>query len=249
MVTCVAIGLVAPILLAAGYAVAPGDGVIASPLEGGQGALVAAGALLIPVSVLVSSSVDWYLIRAFRDGVHGPPSCQAPPGESMAYAKYWILHRMTSEFLVYAGVLLLIATASAIAGEATRSDTGRDVLSLIGLTGAIGWTYSQLLSLKPALDFVRQTTCGLGEWVKGRNDQTDEIVGFVLDAAIDPGIQLIDHPRGYRARDISDPDWSVPLRTRRTIKPAEGSKVGCDATTCEFWLPDCEVGLRAREQG
>jgi hypothetical protein len=65
--------------------------------------------------------------------------------------------------------------------------------------------------------------------------------------SIDPGVQLIEEPRGHPAQDIALQDRSVPLGQRRTIKPIAAPRPICPGLKCEFWIPDCEVGLRELE--
>jgi len=247
MLGCLVIGLIVPSGLA-WCGVGVGDlELFNAPLKGGEAILITLSVLMIPLSIFVSSSVDWYLIRPFREGVHGEPACQATAqesGQTMDYARYWVLHRMVSEFLAYAGIVGVIALSATVAGQATHSETGKNVFNLIGLLGVLGWSLAELGKLKAALDFVRYPTCGLASWVRGRSEEGEELSGFVLDVSVNPGVQLIGEPRGYLAPDISDPDSSIPLKHRRTIKPITPAVEVCAGGKCEFWVPDCEVGLR-----
>jgi hypothetical protein len=248
MVICLVVGLLIP--GACAWIVTIGDlRVIDPPLHGAEAGFAALSVLLIPLSILVSSSVDWYLIRAFREGVHDTPPCQPEVQQTsrpMDYARYWIMHRMLAEFLAYAGVSLAIAMAVTIAGNAA-GETGENVLNVVGAAGVLGWSLAELGKLRSALDFVRYPTCGLASWVRGRNANGDDISGFVLDVSIDPGVQLIEEPRGHPAQDIALQDRSVPLRQRRTIKQIAPPRSICPGGKCEFWIPDCEAGLRELE--
>jgi hypothetical protein len=251
MLACLAVGLLLPAALA-WCAFAIGDlEPITPPLRDGEAILITLSVLLIPLGILVSSSIDWYLIRPFREGAHGEPACRPDmqkSGRTMDYARYWILHRMVSEFLAYAGVVGVISLSATIAGQATHSETGKNVLNLIGLLGVLGWSLVELGKLKAALEFVRYPTCGLGEWVRGRTEEGEEISGFVLDVSTKPGVQLIEEPRGHPAKDIAEEDRCVPLSHRRTIKRIDPPVPVCPGGKCEFWVPDCEVGLRELER-
>jgi hypothetical protein len=248
---CLLVGLVLPCALAWFWGPL-GVEIIEAPLHGGEAVVLSLSVLIVPLSILVSSSVDWYLIRPYREGAHDDPVCQPSAhisGRAMDYARYWVLHRMVSEFLAYAGIVGVIALASTIAGQATHSESGKNVLNLIGLLGVLGWSLVELGKLKAALEFVRYPTCGLGDWVTGRSDEGEEPRGFVLDVSTDPGVQLIDEPRGPDAEDISDYERSIPLKHRRTIKAIAPLRPTCPGLKCEFWVPDCEVGLREIEAG
>ena len=254
MVIAALLGLVIPATLA--YAAAADGGL--TPLEPalrhGLAVLTMLCALTIPLAMLVSSAVDWYLIRPFREGVYDLPACQPEKqasAEAMDYARYWIAHRMVCEFFVYLAIAGLIALAATVAGEETHSETGTNVLNLLGIAGILAWSLAELGKLKAALDFVRYPTCSLASWVRGRNAAGADIEGFVLDVSVKPGVQLIDEPRGYPAPDIADAKRSVPLRGRETIETAQPPRTICPGQKCEFWIPDCEFGIRAlyhREQ-
>lgn len=248
---CLVAGLLLPGGLAWSVAVAGAPDLIAPPLQGGQAVLTSLGALLIPLSMLLSSAVDWYLIRAFREGVHDLPACQPEiqtSGRAMDYARYWVLHRMVAEFFVYAAIVGLIALTVTIAGENTDSKTGENIFNLIGLVGIVSWSLSELGKLRAALEFVRYPTkCGLASWVTGRTKGGLDISGLVLDVSVKPGVQLIDEPRGHPAPDIADEARSVPLYYRDTIEPVVPPLPVCPGRECEFWIPDCEIGLRRLE--
>lgn len=245
------VGLLLPCGLAWCVVVSGMPDLIAPPLQGGQAALTSLGALLVPLSMLLSSSVDWYLIRSFREGVYDLPACQPEiqaGGRAMDYARYWILHRMVAEFFVYAAIVGLIALTVTIAGENTDSKTGENIFNLIGLLGIVSWSLSELGKLRAALEFVRYPTkCGLASWVSGRTGGGLDISGLVLDVSVKPGVQLIDEPRGHPATDIADKARSVPLYYRDTIEPVVAPVLVCPGRVCEFWIPDCEIGLRRLE--
>lgn len=246
MLDCLLVGLLLPCGVAWVAFAVDGLNVIDPPLSGGEAVFTSLCVSLIPLSMLVSSSVDWYLIRPFREGVHGPPACHPEVQQTtgpMDYARYWIMHRMVAEFLVYSSIVGLIALTATIVGERTDSETGKNVFNLIGLIGIVSWSVSELGKLKAALEFVRYPTCGLAEWVTGRNGDGQDIAGFALDVSIDPGVQLIEAPRGHPARDIAERDRSVPLKYRRTIKSIPAPVPVCAGQRCEFWVPDCEIGL------
>jgi hypothetical protein len=252
MVQCLLGGLVVPAILAWVTAVVVDLRLIDPPLDGAPSTLLTLSLLVFPLAMLVSSSVDWYLIRPFRDGVLGVPVCQESVQRTDApqvYATLWVAHRMVSEFFVFLAVSGLIIVVAFVAGEATKSEDGEQVLNLIGIMGVLGWTYREQAKLLPALDFVRKPSeAALGAWTKGRNKHAQDIEGFLLDLSVDPGVQLINEPRGCLAKDIADEDCSIPLAHRRGIKAVEKPRTPCPGGRCEFWVAQCDVGLRQAEE-
>ena len=76
MLGCFLLGLVLPTALAwLEFAVFRFD-VIGEPLRDGEAVVASLGFLAIPFGILVSSSLDWYLIRPFREGVYNEPVCK-----------------------------------------------------------------------------------------------------------------------------------------------------------------------------
>lgn len=226
-----------------------------APLTRGQAIILTLSVIAVPSSMLVSSGVDWYLIRAFRDGVFGAPACQADHSKSKDktadYVRYWIIHRFVSEGVVFIAIIGAIAEIIAICQNAIHSQSSVNAFNDIGIVGILAWSYASLAKIKPAIDFLRfPTKCALGAWQVGRNQDGDEIEGFCLDASLDPGIQLLTQPRWYDAPDVSDPDQSVPLRSRKTLSiiptPAQNS---CTEMHCAFWIQHCERGNRHHEAG
>jgi hypothetical protein len=248
MARCLGVGLILPAALSwAVVALGATIELMAAPVNDGQGVIVAVCVVAVPLSLLVSSSVDWYLIRAFREGVYGDPACRDSDSEG-TYLRYWAMHRFLCEFFIWLAVTGGIAFVSAIVEGATSSPSGKTTLGLIGLLGIIGWSAKELGKLRPAYEFIRYPNgVGLGSWATGRNEKHDRIEGFVLDLALDPGVQLIRGARGHPAPDISIREQCVPLANRDTLSAIDPPRPLC-AKGCEFWVPDCEVGLRERRE-
>jgi hypothetical protein len=242
---CFVLGLGVPVVLA--WTTAFGHPhLFTPPLLGAEAVLGGLSCAGIVVAVLVSSAVDWYLIRPFREGVFADPVCKPTVdlGAKERYQRFWIAHRLLSELLVYFAISGLIALATVVANDQTTTKTSDSILDVLGPVGIIGWTLFEISKLKIALDFVRRPSDGgLGCWINGRNDDGEDIEGLVLDAAIDPGVQLIDEARGHPAPDISVSERSVPLKYRKTMHRRAAPLPICPGDTCAFWIPDCELGL------
>jgi hypothetical protein len=248
-----AIGILLPLALTVLVLLAGEDKQLYKPpAEGTMAVIVALCAVLVPLSMLVSSSVDWYLIRAFREGVVGQPACRAAVAGSDAsvnHLKYWVMHRLLCEFVLWAAVAVGIGFTSALIENATKNPTSKATWNLLGFIGIAAWSAGELAKLRAAIDFVRYPSVGIGQYVTGRNPSCETITGYVHDVALDPGVQLIYAPLGNRAKDISYPERSIPLRLRTTLRDAAEAAPHANrcVTGCEFWVPACDIGLRALE--
>ena len=250
MLWCLIVGLAIPAVLAWLEFAVFGYDAIGRPLQDGEAVVASLGFLAIPYGILVSSSVDWYLIRPFREGVYNEPVCRPEvheEGQGMDYARYWIMHRMVSEFTVYAGIIVLVGLFFAVSSTLIHSEEGKGALGFVGGLGIAVWSISELAGLRAALKFVRYPHCELGSWVAGRAADCVDISGFVLDVSISPGVQLINEARGHPAPDIAEKASSVPLKQAHNIKHIDPPLTLCSGR-CEFWVPDCEVGLREAEE-
>jgi hypothetical protein len=204
---------------------------------------------MVPLSMLVSSSVDWYLIRSFREGVIGEPACRSDVHDSQSAVdvlRHWAMHRLVCEFVLWVSVAVGIGFTASLIENATDNPTSKATWNLIGFVGIAAWSTGELTKLRAAVDFMRYPSVGLGQFVRGRNATCKTIRGYVHDLALEPGVQLINEERGHPAPDISYPERSVPLRLRETLTLAKEPRRRCEAE-CEFWVPFCEVGIRALE--
>lgn len=252
MFRCFLVGLVLPAAFAWVDFVTIRLDPFGGPLHPGEAAIASIGVLAISLGILVSSSVDWYLIRPFREGVFNQPTCRPEihdNGRGLDYARYWVLHRMVSEFIVFAGVVVLAGLFFAVVSTRVDSEEGKSAAGFISAVGIGAWSLTEISKLRAALRFVRFPfpACELGSWVSGRTASCVDVTGFVLDVSVSPGVQLIPEPRGHPATDIADEKSSVPLRQVPQIEPAEAPYRLC-AERCEFWNPNCEVGLREFEE-
>jgi hypothetical protein len=238
------VGLLVPAFAAWGVVIAGGTDFFVPPVKGAAANLLALAAVLIPLAMLVSSAVDWYLIRPWRDGVLGPPACQSSQhcGASRDYTMYWVMHRMTSECLVFASVALLLADITFVVADQTDSQGGQAVVGFVSLVGLGVWAAQEAGKVRAAINFVRFPTPGVGEWIAGRNE-LGPLNGFALDVSLDPGLQLVAKPRGRGAVDIAEADQSIPLRNRKSVRAIEPPEPVCPRGRCQYWFPDCEWGL------
>jgi hypothetical protein len=251
MAGCLVVGLLIPLGCCwSAVAIGSGNAPFTPPTHGSAAIAISCCLLLIPLSILVSSAVDWYLIRPFREGLDGPPACQrnvSEPKRTRAYARYWILHRGICEFIVYGSLCGIVAfTYSAVL--LTASDpVVNGAVSLLGL-GGVAWAYTKMRPLaEHAVNYARFPGPGLGSWAVGRNASGATIDGFLVDVSIEPGVQLIEHPVGPPgappppAREPGE--RAVPLKDRSTLHEIVPPRPLCPGGRCEFWIPDCEVGL------
>ncbi len=222
------------------------------PIHGTTAVVIACCLAVVPLSIIVSSAVDWYLIRPFREGVYGAPVCQHVDAERAreAYASYWVLHRGICELVVYSAIAGIIAFGTATVSVSSKDPRVLAALNIIGV-GAIVWPGTKLLWLmRHALAFVMNPRPGLGDWAMGRNCDRETIEGFLVDVSIAPGVQLIARPADETAdaAEAGEPDKRyVGLEDRGSLRRTTPPRPICADGICEFWIPDCEVGIRARE--
>jgi hypothetical protein len=228
------------------------------PVHGTSAILIASCAAVIPLSVIVSGAVDWYVIRPFREGVFGAPVCQhaGSSRDREAYAAYWVLHRGICEFVIFGAIAMMIAFAAAWIAIASDDAIVLEALNIIGV-GAIVWPATRMLwLLQHALRFVMQPKPGLGDWAMGRNREGETIEGFLVDVSTTPGVQLLPCPPDTDGDEIpgqADPGEPnrryVALEDRGTLRAGSlrpgGPRRVC-VNRCEFWIRGCEVGIRQR---
>jgi hypothetical protein len=248
MLGCLTAGIVVPCALALASRAGIEPLRLVSDLPGSGEFLLAICSLVFAISLLVSSATDWYLIRAFREGVHGDPICNPElrrSGRGMTYATYWIFHPHDRRGLAYLCTVLVGLT---IAAESTSNESSGELhqsgrrprYRRLGNPGSDQAPRRSRIR-PPAHLQSRQ----LGQ---GQNQQGADISGFVLDVSVKPGVQLIEEPRGHPALDLSDPKHSVPLTQRETIDEVDPPRLPCPDGRCEFWVPNCEHGLRELDQ-
>lgn len=121
-------------------------------------ATVACALAMMLAAVTGSSMVDWFYIRAFRDGVvREPPCMSADDARWAALTKTWLIHRLVAEaafvlFFALTGVALVLegvseagvggwvrtaaGAAIAVAGIVLKYSSSRLRISLVGMPGA-----------------------------------------------------------------------------------------------------------------
>ena len=244
MLRCVAAGLLIPVLLAV-YTLC--GGAVPGPLLDGDashvGSIAAAGVF---AAMLSSSCVDWYLIRAFRDGVLGEPACQMHAHDeetALYYARAWIAHRAVAETLGWGGVMVVLVVALVALQHSTKDRAWDEFFAYLAPAGAVYLGLGGYLAkrLRPVPGYFQRPSVGIGRWAHGKtvdaagNEQ--QVDGLVVDAAIDPGLQLLPAP----GEDIVQVPLAQATRLRSTQRPFCGKR-------CEHWIPGCERGRLEAEQ-
>jgi hypothetical protein len=240
---CVITGLVAPVLLAT-YALV--GGALPHAALGGVPAHVASiAACGVFAAMLTSSCVDWYLIRPFRDGVLGAPACQMDAHDdetALYYARAWIAHRAIAEVLGWGGVGVVLVVGLVALQRSTKDAAWSAFFTYLAPAGAVYLGLGGYLAkrLRPVPGYMQRPSPGLGRWAHGEivdaAGNEHHVQGFVLDAAIDPGLRLLSAPDG----DIT----AVPLAQTARLRASQRALcVEC----CEHWIPQCDRGLREAE--
>ncbi|MDQ3933801.1 MAG: hypothetical protein M3340_04130 [Actinomycetota bacterium] len=237
MALCGAIGLVAPAVLAwTAWAVGAPEPV----LEGGAAAVGGSLAAAIPMAIVVSGAVDWYVILPFVRGVFGPPACRtdAHDVETLrAYVKYRITHRVLAEFIGWGGLALVAAIGLIALGRAAADDnTVASALASLSAGGILAYAAPRW---KHGVTYFFAQNAGFGTWAGGRDGRYEYVEGVVVDVSIHPGVTLRADPDGR--------DHSVPLGNTATLSEIPSRSPTCSGRGCGGWLPRCEIGERAKD--
>lgn len=232
---CVLAGLVVPCVTTWMFFIL--DAIPNPELHGPSAVVAGVLACAVPITILTSSTVDWYVILPFVRGVFGPPVCQTtehPEVMLRAYGKYWIMHRWLTELVCYVSVALFVAIAFS---AATVSSDGNAVLApalaAISAGGIVGYAFPRL---KSGWEFFFSGKIGLGEHYAGRAGDCSDITGMVVDVSID-GIGLLANPDAKpEVMPLTNCNSADPLPSRPNI---------CAGSKCDRWLTHCERYERA----
>lgn len=202
----IVVGLVGFGLPLAAAAVAWGtpslDGLVFHSVAATWGAVLL---VLMPVAILASSMVDWYLILPFVHGRFRWPAVWVddqlllPPVRRRRYAKYWIVHRALCEMTVaFSGALLLAIVFVAVGNAVSRDQTLPTAIESLGGSG-IAFALVALFGprIAAAIGYMLDQSAGLGEWVAvtkrdAQGWDTGEVAytGLVVDVSVGAGIQI-----------------------------------------------------------
>ncbi|MGA7704452.1 MAG: hypothetical protein WB998_06095 [Solirubrobacteraceae bacterium] len=192
-------------------------------------------------AMLTSSCFDWYLIRPFRDGVLGPPTCQMDKHDNetaLYYAQAWIAHRTMAELIGWGGSAIVLVVSLVALQQSTHDPTWSGFFTYLAPAGAVYLGIGGFLArrLRPVPKYVQQPSPGLGRWAHGtvidaaENEQ--EIEGFVVDVALGVGLQILPEVEGETIE--------VPLGQATKLRTT--TRALC-VSHCEHWIPHCERGL------
>jgi hypothetical protein len=189
-----------------------------------------AGVLLavIPMSILASSMVDWYLTVPFLYGLLGPAVWQ-DDSEGLTLkrrrriAKIWVSHRVICEILVYFSFALFLAIVFTAIGNAVSDDKTLPVAieSLGGSSIAVGVLAYLGPHVRHGLNYVLAENAGLGTWASGTDNYGETTEGFVVDVSVYPGVKLMKEDKELRFVPLEHADRLHEVEDRR---PAQ-----CDA--------------------
>ena len=168
---------------------------------------VAITAAIAVVMVFLSSSTDWWAIRAWRDGIVAPPPwMRERRGTWVNVTRWWLHHR-------------IVATITFFAALWTTIGLGWFELAKHFSTSA--WAYYLLGLISPAalpLFFIGRYVAGLGPaigiaWgnleialgdVVSWRDHGERIEGIVYDVSIDRGYRIVERDGSSRTLRLSD---------------------------------------------
>jgi hypothetical protein len=206
-----------------------------------------AGSLVfgITAAVLLSSAADWYLITPFQRGILNPPICRAHSQLDAItvrrrYAKWWVAHRGLCELVSYSCFAIFLTIVFAAVTELVNADSVLQVAlgSFIGAGTAFALVSYLVPRVKAAWEYMHVQSAGLGMWASGVNARGEPVEGLFVDISLKPGLQL--------RPGVGEPVVFVPLAHADSVQECDAPSERC-AGRCEFWIADCDVGVRERE--
>jgi len=223
------VGLLLPAVIAAVVWRSPG---FAGLLFSTQAAAFAGVALaVIPVAILVSSMVDWYLIIPFCYGAFGTaiwvPPVERIPLQRRRYAKIWVAHRVICEICCYFALALIISILFVAVGNAVSHEHVLPV-ALESLGGS-GIAFTVLAYLGPRVrdgwNYMLADNAGLGTWAEGTDIAGEPVEGLIVDVSVHPGVKIWTKEEKWRF---------VALRLASQLYEYESNRLeSCDAQWCE----------------
>ncbi len=243
MQACLLVGLAGPVTIAAAVLALGADW--GAPLTGAAAHVAVIAANAVFAAMMVSSFFDWYLIRSFRDGVLGPPACQADCHDSetaLYYAQAWIAHRTMAELIGWGGSTIVLVVSLVALQRSKHDPAWSGFFTYLAPAGAVYLGIGGYLAkrLRPVPQYSQQPSPGLGRWVHGtiidaaENEQ--DVEGFLVDVALGVGLQILPEPQGKAVK--------VPLAQASKLQTA--TRVLC-SERCEHWIPQCERGKAEEE--
>jgi hypothetical protein len=224
-----ALGLLAPAAIATVVWRSPGyTGLLFST----QAAAFAGVALaVIPIAILASSMVDWYLIIPFCYGAFGEAIWVAPtqriPLQRRRYAKIWVAHRMICEICCYFALALIISILFVAVGNAVSHE--RTLPVALESLGGSGIAFAVLGYLGPRVrdswNYMLADNAGLGTWAEGTDNAGEHVEGLIVDVSVHPGVKLWTKDEKWRFVPLK---LVAQLYEYRSARPPQ-----CDAGWCE----------------
>lgn len=159
-------------------------------------AFVACLAVIALALLYVSSSIDWYIIRAWRDGVVCDPPCNRKGNRTtwLLITRLWLLHRIVATIGFFVGLWTVVGLAwFELAKHHGKSDWAIYLLGLVSPAAIplfFMGSYIANLGQSVGLAFgnLRVSLGDRVSWV----DDGKEYHGIVYDVSIDGGYRIID---------------------------------------------------------
>lgn len=238
MARCGVIGLVVPGALGwIAWALDAPDPV----LDGGAAAVGGSLAVAIPITIVASGTIDWYLILPFVRGVFGPPTCRRDEHDVAtlrAYVKYWIAHRWGAELICYVSLAMVVAIGlNSLGGTAAGDVALAGAVASLSAGGILAYVAPRL---RQGWQYFFAQNVGLGTWARGRDSGCGWVEGMVVDVSLHPGVKLLENPD---ARECF-----VPLSNTDTLTELPSRPAACFGEGCGGWLARCEIAERERDE-
>lgn len=195
-----------------------------------------AGAATIPTVMSISSLVDWYFVRARRDGVVCDPPCKRSEMTTREFwqqvTRMWYLHRSFTIVLVFVATILAVTAVTFGLIELQPTAQGAVLASVLAAALVVVQIIYDLRALSTATTqcALRPPDIVLGDMLASDAAQAN---GFVVDVAVE-GISVIAEPGAIsRSRTL------VGLQRDNSIVLAPYT--GCRFDNCSLIIPSCQL--------
>jgi hypothetical protein len=166
-------------------------------LQANAVAAFVAGLAVIALALLyVSSTIDWYIIRAWRDGIVCDPPCQRIGNRTtwLLITRIWLLHRIVATIGFFVGLWTAVGLAwFELAKHHGKSDWAIYLLGLVSPSAIpLFFMSSYIANLGHAVGLAfGNLRVSLGDRVSWSDDGRN-YDGIVYDVSIDAGYRVID---------------------------------------------------------
>ena len=190
----------------------------------------------------VSSTIDWYIVKAWRDGIVIDPPCQSKGNRPswLLVTRVWLLHRIAATVGFFVALWTIVGLAwFELAKHNGKSDWAIYLLGLVSPSTLPLFLRSYIASLGHAFGLAfGNLRISLSDYVSWEDDGKHS-EGIVYDVSIDNGYRVIDrHGRFHYLPLAQARDGNVTIDERDpppwTCEAVKGSQL---MGASDHWMP------------